>query len=136
MNQAQFKSDMNARQLSYAITINGCKPEIVAIARACMRAGLSEVQSILIARLARTAECQFDWDVMRIAQGIRAQARTEHAEGNPRGKWTVLSRRYPQDWGHMANDDPRTAAWANHQLDNSYITREAQACCVALNGST
>jgi len=81
--------------LAYKISIHKAPSDIVAIARASLRAGLSESQAILIARAALIVAQRSDAeDVRTVADGICRQARREHAANHPNGKWARLFARH------------------------------------------
>lgn len=80
--------------LKYKINIHGAKPEICALARAAMKAGLSEPMAILLARMAERHDSGTGEDTSRIAAGYIRQMRAEHAAKHPNGKWAILQRRY------------------------------------------
>lgn len=114
-------------KLAQKICIHGTPSEICAIARAAIHAGLSDHQSILLARVAlEISKNNGGHDVESVAKGIVRQARIEHSETYPNGKWAELIHRYA-DWRYMSEDEPRARAWSTPLLDSSYNIKEAQS---------
>jgi hypothetical protein len=111
--------------LAYRISMHKAPAEIVAVARAAQRAGISVEQSVLLARIAliisQRGDCQ---DVRGVVNGIERQARTEHAANHPNGKWATLIRRYT-NWAYMDGDSKLARAWSTPMLDSSYNIAEA-----------
>jgi hypothetical protein len=82
-------------KLANKISIHTVPADIVAVARAAMRAGLSEYQAVLVARLALVVAQRSDAEDARVVTGgIVRQARREHAANNPNGKWARLFARH------------------------------------------
>jgi hypothetical protein len=81
--------------LAYKISIHKAPSDIVAVARAAIRAGLSEEQAVLVARTALIVSQGGDAEDTRYtADGIIRQARKEHAAKYPNGKWARLFARH------------------------------------------
>lgn len=77
------------------ISIHPVSKEILAVARAAIRAGLSESQAAMVARIALDVSRKSDAEDVRImADGIIRQARREHAALHPNGKWARLFARH------------------------------------------
>jgi hypothetical protein len=81
--------------LAQKISCHPISKEILAVARAAKRAGLSETQAILVARTALIISQGSDAEDTRYtADGIIRQARKEHAAKYPNGKWARLFARH------------------------------------------
>jgi hypothetical protein len=77
--------------LAQKISCHPISKEILAVARAAKRAGLSETQAVLVARTALIISQGSDAEDTRYtADGIIRQARKEHAAKHPNGKWARL----------------------------------------------
>lgn len=113
-------------KLAAKISMHGVEPEICAIARAAVKAGLSDSQSVLLARIALIVSTGSDClAVPSVAKSIERTARSEHAANHPNGKWAELAKRYPDRWMYMDADSSEARSWSTPMLDSSYNIREA-----------
>jgi hypothetical protein len=119
-------------KLAKSISIHPVPKEIVAVARTAMRAGLSETQAVLVARMALEiahagdAEC-----APNIADGIVRQARSEHAAKHPNGKWARLFARHGEAKALFMDGNSKEARdWSEPHAEGTrayYLEKAAEA---------
>jgi hypothetical protein len=122
-------------KLANKISIHGsavATKEIVAVARAAIRAGISEHQAILLARAAVIIAQRSDAEDLRIvADGIVRQARREHAANHPNGKWARLFARHGEASGIFMDANSKEArAWSEPHAEGTrayYLELAAEA---------
>ena len=118
--------------LAQKISIHIAPTNIVTIARAAIRAGLSETQAILIARMALEIQRRSDAEYApNIASGIVRQARKEHATNHPNGKWARLFIRHGEAKALFMDGDSKEArAWSEPHAEGTrafYLEKAAEA---------
>jgi len=119
-------------KLAQKISIHIAPTEIVAVARAAMRAGLSESQAILVARMALEVARHSDAEYApNIAAGIVRQARREHAAKHPNGKWARLFARHGEAKALFMDGDSKEARdWSQPHAEGTrayYLELASQA---------
>jgi hypothetical protein len=123
---------MTMNTLAYKISIHKAPTDIVAVARAAKRAGLSETQAVLVARLALIIAQRSDAEDARIvADGIVRQARREHAANHPNGKWARLFARHGEAKAIFMDADSKEARdWSQPHAEGTrayYLELAAKA---------
>jgi hypothetical protein len=118
--------------LAQKISIHPVSKEIVAVARAAKRAGISEEQSILVARMALEIAYGGDAEYApNIAAGIVQQARREHAAKHPNGKWARLFARHGEAKSLFMDANSETARnWHQPHAEGTaayYLEKAAEA---------
>jgi hypothetical protein len=123
---------MTMNTLACKISIHKAPTDIVAVARAAKRAGLSETQAVLVARLALIIAQRGDAEDARIvADGIVRQARREHAANHPNGKWARLFARHGEAKGVFMDANGQEARdWSKEHAEGTrayYLELAAKA---------
>lgn len=118
--------------LAQKISIHIAPTEIVAVARAAIRAGLSETQAVLVARMALEVARHSDAEYApNIASGIVRQARKEHAAKHPDGKWARLFARHGEAKAlFMYGDSNEARSWSKPHAEGTrayYLELAAKA---------
>lgn len=119
-------------KLANKISIHPVSKDIVAVARAAIRAGLSEHQAALVARIALIVSQRSDAEDTRIVtDGIVRQARKEHAANHPNGKWARLFARYGEATAIFMDANSDIArAWSQPHAEGTkayYLEKAAEA---------
>jgi hypothetical protein len=118
--------------LAQKISCHPISKEILAVARAAKRAGLSETQAVLVARTALIISQGSDAeDTRHTADGIIRQARREHAKNHTNGKWARLFARHGEAASIFLDADSTVArAWSQPHAEGTrayYLELAAKA---------
>lgn len=119
-------------KLANKISIHTASADIVAVARAAIRSGLSEHQAIMVARIALViAQGSDAEDTRYVAGGIIRQARREHAANYPNGKWARLFARHGEAAAIFMDANSKVARdWAEPHAEGTrayYLEQAAKA---------
>lgn len=118
--------------LAQKISIHPVPKEVLAVARAAIRAGLSENQAAMVGRIALIVAQRSDAEDVRFASdGIIRQARKEHAANHPNGKWARLFARYGEAVAIFMDANSKEArAWSDPHAEGTrayYLELAAKA---------